>query len=125
MDVASTQYGTRIHRWRLRYLFLLVAVSSALLYTASMDWTSSRPDTADDSALCLQFRNVSNDAAASVFPVSDLRTKLKDVYDNSTIATPQVRVAAGEMLASITRGDMRRFEQAVNDMDSSCSTTGN
>lgn len=99
----------------------LVAVAFVLLAACS----TSESDPADDSSLaCDHFRNIAADVSAGVLTDAELRDKLKEVYDNASIATPEVREAAREMLAALTAGDVDAFSVAISDMDAACTAAG-
>lgn len=79
----------------------------------------------DGSSLaCDHFRNVARDYADGVLTLDELRDKLKEVRDDSIIATPRVQSAATEMLAKITAGDLEGLSPAVTEMGAACGATG-
>lgn len=73
---------------------------------------------------CDHFRNVSSDAANGLLTGLELRSKLREVYNNASIATPAVQTAAREMLALITTANDAGFVAALGDMDAACRATG-
>jgi hypothetical protein len=87
--------------------------------------STSGPSPAEGSSLaCDHFRNVMGDVSKGVLSDTELRTKLKQVYDDSDIATPAVQSAAQAMLSADTSGDQQGLLSAAGEMDKACSAAG-
>lgn len=82
----------------------------------------STEESTDSSLACNHFRNVAGDY--DVLTPAELREKLKEVYDNSIIASPEVRSAARSMLAAATAGDDSALGKAVREMGAACEDQG-
>jgi hypothetical protein len=78
--------------------------------------TKTTPDSDDAELACEHFRNIAGDFSAGLLTDSELREKLKEVYDNSIIAGSRIRRAAQDMLAASTAGDDGALADAVTRM---------
>jgi hypothetical protein len=104
-----------------RLLVSLLVLGMVLLVGCESGKESAR----DSSSLaCDHFRNIVDDVASGVLTNTEIRTKLKEVDDNASIATPQVQAAARAMLIGITQNDDESFAAGVRAMNSACSATG-
>lgn len=103
--------------------FGIIAVAAAI-GGASSSSTGSSGSSDKSSLACDHFRNVASDAAGGLLTPSELRSKLKQVYDNSAIATPAVEGAARQMLAAATAADYDTLSTAVTAMGSACTMAG-
>lgn len=105
---------------RSRRLSLLVASLTLSTLLACAD----NSETNDSDLACDHFRNVRADFAAGILSTSELRQKLKEVYDNASIATDGVRSAAQQMLAAVTQDAGLALLDAMVDMDEACTAAG-
>lgn len=111
---------------------LAVVVFFVFLWVESLTPTSPTSNSAngsttdsDSSLACDHFHNVAYDAKHGLLTNDELRSKLQEVYENSSIATIQVRDAARHMLRAATAGDEQDLKVAVNEMESACRESGN
>jgi hypothetical protein len=96
----------------------LVAIASIGLVAVGCSESKS-----DQSSLaCDHFRNVAYDAGHGLLTIPELRNKVKEVYDDAIIATPEVQVAARNMLASVTSGDLSASD--VTALGNACAAAG-
>jgi hypothetical protein len=74
---------------------------------------------------CDHFRNVMSDVAAGLLTDSELRTKIKEVYDSAYVSTNTgIAPAATAMLAAITAGDSNALTTAIKDFGTACTDLG-
>ena len=71
---------------------------------------------------CDHFRNASGDAAAGLLTDSELRDKMKEVYDDSFGAGDAIHSAAQELLAEITSGNLS--DTAIYALGDACEAKG-
>ena len=76
------------------------------------------------SLACDHFRNVAGDASDGLLTDAELREKLKEVYDNSIGAAPEITAAARDMLAAITSGTNQEFTRSIRAMGKACADNG-
>lgn len=80
---------------------------------------------ADGSSLaCRHFRNIASDVSEGLLTDAELRSKLQEVRDDSSIATPAVQDASTAMLRAATAGDGIALTNAVNRMGDACRAAG-
>lgn len=107
-----------------------ISAGLVLLLVASACSTESKPvdpvaEAKEYSQLaCEHFRNVMRDAADGVLTDAELRVKLKEVDDDTGIATPEVQAAGRAMLKAITAGDVPAFTAAIKGMGEACTAAG-
>lgn len=102
----------------------LIAIAATALIALGA-CSSSGPSPSEGSSLaCDHFRNVMGDVSKGLLSDEELRTKLKQVYDDSDIATPGVQSAAQAMLSADTNGDQQGVLAAAGDMDKACTAAG-
>lgn len=79
-------------------------------------------------AACRQFGNVAHDADAGILTDTELRQKLKEVYDNASVSNDgELRHAAERMLADVTPGSAAPaalFEQDAQAFVDACQRLG-
>ena len=73
---------------------------------------------------CTHMRNVARDYSSGLLTWLELRDKLKEVYDDAIIATPEVYVASRDMLAAATAIDLDELASAVEAMNEACTAAG-
>lgn len=112
-------------RWVLVVMLALTGCADIESYDGEAEDKAASERQDDSSLACDHFRNVASDGAQGLMTDEEMREKLKEVYDNSIIATADVRDAAREMLASSTSGDMTGLRRAAKDMDRACTASGN
>jgi len=78
----------------------------------------------DSSLACDHFRNIAGDIADGVLTDSEIRSKLREVESNASIATPAIQSAARRMLAAATQGDTPGLTSAAQDMGAACEEEG-
>lgn len=75
----------------------------------------------DRSALaCDHFRHVLDDASDGVLSDAELRTKLQEVEDDASIASPSVQAAARSLLAAVTSGTGEDISGAASALLDAC-----
>jgi hypothetical protein len=74
---------------------------------------------------CSHARNIAGDIQSGILTDAELRSKLKEVHDDSAGASYDVQTAATAMLAAATSGSTGDMGIAMADMNSACSATGN
>jgi energy-converting hydrogenase Eha subunit E len=74
---------------------------------------------------CDHFRNVMSDVAAGLLTDSELRTKIKQVYESAYVSTNTgIAPAATVMLAAVTAGDTNGLNSAIKDFGTACTDLG-
>jgi len=73
---------------------------------------------------CNHFRNVMRDIGNGVLTPGEVREKLKEVESDALIATPEVQVAATDMLRASTQDDGEAFLGAAQQMSEACAAAG-
>lgn len=87
---------------------------------------AATPESDAESGLaCTHFHNVMSDVLKGILTDSELRGKIKEIYDESGIATAPIQDAATDLLAAATSSNSDAFLSAVGKMDGACSATGN
>lgn len=104
-------------------LLLLVFIGVCSAVSSDGDDTETSPSSKSGLA-CDHFRNIVSDVRAGVLTDAELRSKLKEVNSNASIASPSVQVAAQNMLAAVTQGRTDQLLVAVGAMDRACSAEG-
>lgn len=79
----------------------------------------------DSSLACDHFHNVAADYADGILTPTELRTKLREINDNASIATPRIQAAATAMLREVTSGTDDSLADAVREMGAACAAVGN
>lgn len=107
----------RIQRW------IVTAAAVLVMFVSACQSGAER--TKDSSSLaCNHFRNIARDIRDGVLTPDEARTKFKQVDDDASIATPEVRQAARHLLSAYTQADLTGVRSAVSEMDSACSEAG-
>lgn len=103
-------------------LFVLIALGNSD-EDPSTGSASSRSESESSSRLaCTHFRNIAGDA--ELMTDTEIRSKMKEVHDDASIATPQVQSASRDALAAITSGNTENFRAAIQRLDSACDSAG-
>ena len=78
------------------------------------------PRIAQSDLACVHFRNIMDDADKGLLTDNEFRSKLKEVYGDADIATPDVLSAATGLLGTVTdymNGDTQNGTHAVLDAE--------
>lgn len=103
----------------------LVVLAVLLTGCDSSSYVDGKTDAQDSSSLaCDHFRNIASDVSQGLMTDAEMREKLKEVHDNSSIGTPKVQRAATAMLAAATSGDYGQLGNAVTRMGNACTAAG-
>lgn len=84
--------------------------------------TGDSGGSSDSMLACSHFRSVAYDASEGLLTDAELREKLKEVYDDSIIASPRVQKAAQRMLREATAGNLSAG--AISAMGAACEAEG-
>lgn len=104
---------------------LRALVVVALLLGACGDGSTSEPEDILAESACEKFRIVADDVRAGVLTDSELRERLKDIYDEGRFAdNKEIADASERMLAAVTTGTEAEGATAVEDMDAACTAAG-
>lgn len=103
-------------------LFVIISVTNDDTDTPSNTASSGSEAEQHSRLACTHFRNIAGDA--ELMTDSEIRSKMKEVHDDASIATPGVRSASRDALAAITSGSTAEFQAAIQRLDSACDSAG-
>jgi hypothetical protein len=69
-------------------------------------------------------RSVAGDAAAGIMTQAELREELQEIRQTASVGSPELQTATTSMLAAATAGDTAALTEAVNQMNSTCTSEG-
>ena len=107
-----------------RHVALAVLLIAIVIVGCGQSEGGGGGDGNDSSLACDHFRNVAYDVSRGLLTDREMREKLKEVYDNASIATPRIRSAAEKMLAGATSYNIPRLRAGIREMDAACDQAG-
>ena len=107
---------------------LLIAISAMgpkIQPSPAAQATASPTADAGAQLSCDHFRNVASDISKGLLTDAEMRTKIKEVYNDAWISTsPNIASSATAMLSADTAGDATALKTAFSDFGAACAAIG-
>ena len=100
------------------------ATSTTPEAAAPSEAVAAAPADTQASLACDHFRNIVGDIDQGILTPQEVRAKMIEVHDNSSIAPRDVQDAATKLLAAATQDDGPGFLVAVGAMSKACAAAG-